>query len=180
MKTLKYYCKNQILEDVLLKKNRLNIHQGPNLEKITVSIGVKEANINTNKILPTLTTLFLITGQQPTVTKARKSIANFKLRQGKIIGCKVTLRGQQMYSFLEKFIHIVLPQANDFKSLRYKNRKSTNHLTIGIKDCNLFPELDNQYELISNIYGLNLDFHIKELTLNKKNTYLSALKIKFS
>jgi large subunit ribosomal protein L5 len=180
MKTLKDYCKNQILEDSLLKKNKYNIHQGPSLEKITISVGVKEANINTNRILPALTTLFLITGQQPTVTKAKKSIANFKLRQGKIIGSKVTLRGEQMYSFLEKFMHIVLPQINDSKVLRYKNRRATNHLSIGIKDSNIFPELENQYELLSSIQGINLDFYINEMNLNKKNTYFSALKIKFN
>ena len=108
MKTLKNYCKNQVLEDTILKKNSLNIYEGPSLKKIVISIGVKESNINTNKILNPLIILLLITGQQPTITKARRSIANFKLREGKIIGCKITIRGQQMYNFLEK-MKTVLP-----------------------------------------------------------------------
>jgi large subunit ribosomal protein L5 len=180
VKNLKNYCKNQVLHDILIKRNKNNVYQGPSLKKITVSVGIKEANINSNKILPALTTLLLITGQQPEVTKAKKSIANFKLRQGKIIGCKITLRGSQMYNFLEKFIYIAMSQITDGKALRYKNRRATNHLSIGIKDSNVFPELENQYELLPNISGINIDFYTNDLNLNKKNTYFSALKFKFN
>jgi large subunit ribosomal protein L5 len=180
MKTLKNYCKNQVLEDTILKKNSLNIYEGPSLKKIVISIGVKESNNNTNKILNPLIILLLITGQQPTITKARRSIANFKLREGKIIGCKITIRGQQMYNFLEKFIHVILPQLNDMKVSKYKNRQLTNHMSIGIKDSNIFPELENQYELLSTIQGMNIDFYINELKLNKKKTFFSALKFNFN
>lgn len=180
MQTLKSYCKKQLFEDLLIKKNKKNIYEGPDLKKIVISIGVKEANINTNKILNSLTTLLLITGQQPSITKARRSIANFKLREGKIIGCKITLRGQQMYNFLEKFIHIILPQLTDLKLLRYKNRRSTNHLSLGIQDCSLFPELENQYDLLSNIHGMNVDLYSKERELNTKNIFFSGLKFKFN
>ena len=165
MQTLKSYCKKQLFEDLLIKKNKKNIYEGPDLKKIVISIGVKEANINTNKILNSLTTLLLITGQQPSITKARRSIANFKLREGKIIGCKITLRGQQMYNFLEKFIHIILPQLTDLKLLRYKNRRSTNHLSLGIQDCSLFHYVSQQQlnlpepaDLVSQIYPINCEF----------------------
>tara|TARA_B110001450_G_scaffold228460_1_gene228453 strand:+ start:10593 stop:11141 length:549 start_codon:yes stop_codon:yes gene_type:complete len=180
MQTLKSYCKKQLFEDILAKKNKKNIYEGPALKKIVISIGVKEANVNSNRILNTLTTLLLITGQQPSITKARRSIANFKLREGKIIGCKITLRGQQMYNFLEKFIHIILPQLTELKLLRYKNRRPTNHLSLGVQDCSLFPELENQYDLLSTIHGMNIDLYSKESELNTKNIFFSGLKFRFN
>jgi large subunit ribosomal protein L5 len=179
MKTIKTYCTTQLREDIILKKNKKNTFQSPILKKIGLNIGVKEANSNANKILPAIVTLFLITGQIPTITKAHKSIANFKLRKNKIIGCKTTLRNSQMYNFLEKFIHVVLPQIIENKPCLYKNRQLTNHITLGIKDCNIFPELENQYNLLSSIHGLNIDLCLKEYELNKKNLFFSGLKIKF-
>lgn len=180
MKTIKSYYENNLIEDTLLKRNATNVFKRPILTKIVLNVGVKEANINNNKILTALLILLLITGQQPTPTKARKSVANFKLREGKIIGCKVTLRGKHMYNFLEKIIHIITPQlGSEKKSFRYKNRKETNHVSLGITDCSIFPELDNQYNLISNIHGLNIDICTKDFELNKKNLFFSGLKLKF-
>ena len=116
MKTIKNYCETDLKIDNLLKKTKRNIFQGTTINKIVVNIGVKEANINANKILPPLLVTKLLTQQQPSLTKAKKSIANFKLREGKIIGCKATLRNKNMNSFLEKFIHIILPQITENKA----------------------------------------------------------------
>ena len=113
MKTIKQYYNNNLKTDFLLKNSSKNIYKAPFVEKVVLSIGVKEANINSNKILVPLLILNLITGQKPFFTKAKHSIANFKLRKGKIIGCKVTLKNGGMNNFFEKFIHIVLPQLND-------------------------------------------------------------------
>jgi large subunit ribosomal protein L5 len=180
MKTIKNYYESNLVEDMLLKKNAINVCKRPSLTKIVLNIGVKEANLNNNKILTALLILILITGQQPVTTKAKRSVANFKLREGRIIGCKVTLRGRQMYNFLEKFIHIITPQlANEKKSFRYKNRKETNHISLGISDCTIFPELDNQYNLISNIHGMNIDISMRDFELSKKNLFFSGLKLKF-
>jgi large subunit ribosomal protein L5 len=107
MTTIKNYCKTDLKTDILLKKNKKNVFEGATMEKIVINIGVKDANINANKILAPLLITKMLTNQQPSLTKAKKSIANFKLREGKIIGCKATLRNKNMNNFLEKLIHIV-------------------------------------------------------------------------
>ena len=179
MKTIKQYYNNNLKTDFLLKNSSKNIYKAPFVEKVVLSIGVKEANINSNKILVPLLILNLITGQKPFFTKAKHSIANFKLRKGKIIGCKVTLKNGGMNNFFEKFIHIVLPQLNDMNISKYKHRKKTNVITIGIKDCSVFPELENQYELLNNIHGLNITIILKQDKLSSDNLFLSGLKIPF-
>lgn len=180
MKTVKSYYENNLVEDTILKRNISNVYKKPKLTKIVLNMGVKDANVNTNKVLTSLFILSLISGQQPVPTKAKKSIANFKLREGKIIGCKVTLRKRHMYNFLEKFVHIVVPQLGlEKKSLRYRNRRDTNHISLSIKNCAVFPELDNQYNLISNIHGMNIDVCTEDFKLNRKNLFFSGLKLKF-
>ena len=149
------------------------------VNKIVVNIGVKEANINANKILPPLLVTKLLTQQQPSITKAKKSIANFKLREGKIIGCKATLSNKNMNNFLEKLIHIILPQITEGKTLRYKNRRNKNHITIGLNYCNIFPEFENQYDLLTNLSGIEITLCSKEENLNVDNLLFSGLKIKF-
>jgi len=179
MKTIKNYCETDLKTDSLLKKSKKNVFQGATINKIVINIGVKEANINANKILPPLLVTKLLTQQQPSITKAKKSIANFKLREGKIIGCKATLRNKNMNNFLEKLIHIILPQITEGKTLRYKNRRNKNHITIGLNDCNIFPELENQYDLLTNLSGIEITLCSKEENLNVDNLLFSGLKIKF-
>jgi large subunit ribosomal protein L5 len=179
MRTIKNYFETDLKSDILLKKAKTNVFEEPKLEKITINIGVKEANVNANKILPPLLITKLITQQQPTCTKARQSIANFKLREGKIIGCKTTLRNKNMNLFLEKLIHIVLPQLTELKSMRYKNRKAKNHITLGLYDSSIFPELENQYDLFSKFNGVEITLCSKEKKSNEDNLLYSGLKIKF-
>jgi len=179
MKTIKNYCETDLKIDTLLKKSKKNVFQGATINKIVVNIGVKEANINANKILPPLLITKLLTQQQPSLTKAKKSIANFKLREGKIIGCKATLRNNNMNNFLEKLIHVILPQIIEGKILRYKNRKNKNHITIGLNDCSIFPELENQYDLLTNLSGIEITLCSKEEKLNIDNLLFSGLKVKF-
>lgn len=178
MKTIKNYCETDLKTDILLKKTKKNVFEGASLNKIIINIGVKDANINANKILAPLLITKLLTQQQPLFTKAKKSIANFKLREGKIIGCKATLRKENMNNFLEKFIHIIIPQLEN-KTLRFKNRRAKNHISLGITDCNIFPELDNQYETLTNLSGVEITFYSKEKKLNIDNLFFSGLKIKF-
>jgi large subunit ribosomal protein L5 len=108
IKSVKHYKKNQLSRDLLLKTKRQNVMNSPRLDKISVSLMVKEALLNSNKLLTPLMLLKLITGQKPKVTVAKKSVAQFKLRQGKAIGCKVTLRNEMMYSFLDRIIYNIL------------------------------------------------------------------------
>lgn len=179
MKTIKNYCETDLKTDILLKKTKKNVFEGTKINKVIINIGVKDANINANKILPPLLITKMLTQQQPLLTKAKKSIANFKLREGKIIGCKTTLRNKNMSNFLERFIHIVIPQISENNISKYKNRRNKNHITLGLNDCLIFPELENQYDLLTSLSGIEVTLSSEEKDLNKSNLFFSGLKIKF-
>jgi large subunit ribosomal protein L5 len=132
-------------------RNRM---QSPRLEKIVVNMGLGEA-INNNKILDaSLEQLTAITGQKPVVTKARKSIANFKLRQGQSIGAMVTLRGERAYEFLDRLVSIALPRVRDFKGVSPKAFDGKGNYTLGVKEQIIFPEIN--YDRVEKIKGLNI------------------------
>jgi large subunit ribosomal protein L5 len=177
--TIQNYFETDLQTDLLLKKTKKNVFESVILEKITINNGVKEANVTSNKILPALTIMKLISHQQPIYTKARKSIANFKLRQGKIIGCKVTLRNKKMYNFLEKIVYLILPQISDIKNIKYKNRRPKNNLTLGVSDTSIFPEMENQFELFQKTPGLDFTICFADTELNKDNLIFSGFKVKF-
>ncbi len=128
----------------------------PRLEKIVVNMGLGEALAN-NKILESaVDQLGAITGQKPVVTRARKSIANFKLRQGQAIGCAVTLRGDRMYEFLDRLITVALPRVRDFKGVSPKAFDGNGNYTLGVREQIIFPEIN--YDQIEKVKGLNISF----------------------
>ncbi|MEJ5299932.1 MAG: 50S ribosomal protein L5 [Thermodesulforhabdaceae bacterium] len=128
--------------------------QVPRIEKIVLNMGLGEA-IQNAKILETASEdLKLISGQKPVITRARKSIAAFKLRKGMPIGCMVTLRGDRMYDFLEKLIHVALPRIRDFRGVSPKSFDGRGNYTIGIREHIIFPEID--YDKVDKIKGLNV------------------------
>ena len=136
--------------------NLKNPFQVPRLEKIVVNMGLGEALAN-NKILESaVDQLGAITGQKPIVTRARKSIANFKLRQGQAIGCAVTLRGDRMYEFLDRLISVALPRVRDFKGVSPKAFDGNGNYTLGIREQIIFPEIN--YDQIEKVKGLNISF----------------------
>ena len=131
-----------------------NPNQVPRLEKIVVNMGLGEALAN-NKILESgVDQLAALTGQKPVVTRARKSIANFKLRQGQAIGVAVTLRGDKMYEFLDRLISVALPRVRDFKGVSAKAFDGRGNYTLGIKEQIIFPELN--YDQVEKVKGLNV------------------------
>jgi large subunit ribosomal protein L5 len=133
-----------------------NPYQVPRLEKIVVNMGLGEALAN-NKILESaVDQLGAITGQRPVVTRARKSIANFKLRQGQAIGCAVTLRGDRMYEFLDRLISVALPRVRDFKGVSPKAFDGKGNYTLGVREQIIFPEIN--YDQIEKVKGLNISF----------------------
>ena len=133
-----------------------NPMQVPRLEKIVVNMGLGEALAN-NKILESaVDQLGAITGQKPVVTRARKSIANFKLRQGQAIGCAVTLRGDRMYEFLDRLISVALPRVRDFKGVSPKAFDGKGNYTLGVREQIIFPEIN--YDQIEKVKGLNISF----------------------
>lgn len=176
MKSIKHYKDNQLIRDFLLKQKIKNTMNYPKLNKISINLSNKEALINSNKLYLSLLVLKLITNQKPKITKAKKSIAQFKLREGKAIGCKVTLRNNIMYSFLDKFIYGILPQIIEIKTKKYKN--SLNSLSIGVEDLSIFSELENQYELLKKKQGFNIVITLKNNKSKKKASFFfSGLKM---
>lgn len=144
-----------------------NIFEVPKLEKIVVNIGVGEAVSDSKIINNAINDLTQITGQKPVVTKAKKSIAGFKLRKGLNIGCKVTLRKKRMYEFLDRLIFIALPRVRDFKGLSKKSFDGSGNYSIGIKEQIIFPEIN--YDKIDKVRGM--DISIATSTSNEEHAY---------
>jgi len=131
-----------------------NMMAVPRLKKITVNIGMGEASQNIKLLDVAVQELGQITGQKPVVTRAKKSIANFKIRKGMPIGCMVTLRGERMYEFLDRLSNIVLPRVRDFKGLPGNSFDGRGNYTLGLKDQLVFPEID--YTRVDKIKGMNI------------------------
>ena len=131
-----------------------NPHEIPKLTKIVLNIGVGDAVTDKKKLNNAMEELALIAGQQPVMTKARKSIATFKLREGMPIGCKVTLRSTRMYEFLERLINMALPRVRDFHGISGKNFDGRGNFSFGIKEQIIFPEIN--YDKVENIRGMDI------------------------
>jgi large subunit ribosomal protein L5 len=131
-----------------------NVHQVPGLTKIVVNIGLGEAAGNPKLLDKASEELAAITGQKPSIRRARKSVANFKLRQGQAIGCMVTLRGQRMWEFLDRLLSVSLPRVRDFKGLPPKAFDGRGNYSLGIREQIIFPEVD--YDSVERISGMNV------------------------
>ena len=131
-----------------------NVNQVPKLTKIVVNIGLGEAAQNPKLIEKATEELAAITGQKPVTRRARKSVANFKLRQGQVIGCMVTLRGERMWEFLDRLVSVSLPRVRDFKGLSPKSFDGRGNYSLGIREQIIFPEVS--YDQIERITGLNV------------------------
>ncbi|HUH66283.1 MAG TPA: 50S ribosomal protein L5 [Syntrophales bacterium] len=148
-----YYLKGVV--PALLKefkyKNRMQV---PKLEKIVVNMGVGEAIQNVKALESAVADLSMIVGQKPVITKARKSIATFKLRQGMSIGCRVTLRGDRMYEFFDRLVNAALPRVRDFRGISPKSFDGRGNFALGLKEQIIFPEID--YDKIDKPRGMNI------------------------
>ncbi|ACM21954.1 ribosomal protein L5 [Geotalea daltonii FRC-32] len=146
---------NKELVPQLMKDfNYRNIMQVPKLEKIVINMGLGEAIQNVKILDSAVSEMALIAGQKPVITKAKKSIAGFKLRQGMPIGCAVTLRREKMYEFLDRLINVSLPRVRDFKGISGKGFDGKGNYSLGVKEQLIFPEID--YDKIDKIKGLNI------------------------
>ena len=126
----------------------------PEIKKITINIGLGEATQNQKLMDPAVNELAMISGQRPVVTKARKSIAAFKLREGMAIGCTVTLRGERMYEFLDRLVNVALPRVRDFRGVSSKSFDGRGNYTLAVKDQLIFPEID--YNKVDKVKGMNV------------------------
>ena len=156
MNSLKEKYNDVIKKDLMEKFNYSSVMEIPKLEKIVINIGVGEASHDSKFIEAAVDDLETITGQKPIITKAKKSIAGFKLREGQSIGTKVTLRGENMYNFMDKLIRVALPRVRDFRGISPKAFDGFGNYTLGIKEQLIFPEID--YDKILKIRGMDIVF----------------------
>lgn len=156
MNRLKEKYLNEIVPSLQKKHNYKSIMEVPKLEKVVINIGVGDATSNSKLIEAAVKDLELIAGQKPVVTKARKSIAGFKVREGQAIGCKVTLRGEGMYNFIDKLISIALPRVRDFRGVSPKAFDGRGNYTLGIKEQLIFSEID--YDNVVKVRGMDIVF----------------------
>ena len=156
MNRLKEKYTKTIVSDLMSKHNYKNVMEVPKLEKIVVNIGCGDATSNSKLLEAAMKDLELITGQKPVATKAKKSIAGFKLREGQAIGCKVTLRGENMYNFLDKLISITLPRVRDFRGISNKAFDGRGNYTLGLTEQLIFPEIE--YDDVVKVRGMDIVF----------------------
>ena len=169
MSTMKTLYTNEVAPALMKKFSYKSTMQIPKIDKIVINIGLGEAKDNPKVIDAALNDLAIITGQKPVVTKAKKSIANFKLRQGMSIGVKVTLRGEKMYEFIDRLFNVALPRVRDFRGINPNAFDGRGNYSLGIKEQLIFPEIE--YDKIDAIRGMDIaivttatnDEHAREL-----------------
>ena len=154
-----------------------NVMEVPKLEKVTINMGLGEAKENAKIMESAVEEIGLITGQRPIVTKARKSIANFKVRQGMPVGAKVTLRGDNMYTFIDKLFNIALPRVRDFKGVSKNSFDGRGNYSMGIKEQLIFPEIN--YDKVDTIKGMNIVFTTTAKTDEEAAALLAGLGLPF-
>ncbi|MFD1021217.1 50S ribosomal protein L5 [Thalassobacillus hwangdonensis] len=154
MNELKKKYQEEVVPSLMSKFEYDSVMQAPKVEKIVVNMGIGDAVQNAKALDTAVEELSLITGQKPLVTRAKKSIAGFRLREGMPIGAKVTLRGEQMYEFLQKLIAVSLPRVRDFRGISKKAFDGRGNYTLGVKEQLIFPEID--YDKVNKVRGMDI------------------------
>jgi large subunit ribosomal protein L5 len=153
---LKEQYKNEIMDAMIKKFGYKNVMEVPKLEKIVVNMGVGEAKENAKLLDSAVADMELVTGQKAIITKARKSVANFKIREGMSIGCKTTLRGEKMYEFADRLINLALPRVRDFRGVNPNAFDGRGNYALGIREQLIFPEVE--YDKIDKVRGMDVIF----------------------
>ena len=177
MNRLKERYIKEIVPSLIKKHNYTTIMEVPKLEKIVINMGVGDATGNSKLMEAAVKDLELISGQKPVVTKARKSIAGFKVREGQSIGCKVTLRGNNMYNFMDKLVSIGLPRVRDFRGVSPKAFDGRGNYTLGIKEQLIFSEIE--YDNVVKVRGMDIVFVTTAKSNEEAYDLLSELGIPF-
>ena len=163
----------KLLKDLGLK----NVHQVPKVQKVTLNRGLGEAATNSKALEASLKEMATISGQKALVTRAKKAIATFKIRQGMPIGCAVTLRGDRMYAFLERFINLALPRIRDFRGVSPKSFDGRGNYTIGVKEQLIFPEIT--FDKVDTIRGMDITIVTSASTDEQGKALLSEMGMPF-
>ena len=156
MNRLREFYDTEVVEAMMKKFSYKNKMAVPKIEKVVINMGVGEAKENAKVLDGAVKDLTIISGQKPIITKAKKSVAAFKLREGMSIGCKVTLRGERMYEFVDRLINISLPRVRDFRGVKPNSFDGRGNYTIGIKEQLIFPEIE--YDKVDKIRGMDIIF----------------------
>ena len=154
MSRLKDQYKNEIMDAMTKKFGYKNVMEIPKIEKIVINIGVGEAKENAKAMEGAVADMETITGQKAVITKAKKSIANFKIREGLAIGCKTTLRGEKMYEFLDRLVNLALPRVRDFRGVNPNSFDGRGNYALGIKEQIIFPEIE--YDKVDKVRGMDV------------------------
>ena len=170
--------KDTIVDALTKKFSYKNVNEVPKLEKIVINMGVGEAKENAKVLDSAVGDLEKITGQKPVITKAKKSVANFKVREGMPIGCKVTLRGERMYEFADRLINLALPRVRDFRGVNPNAFDGRGNYALGIKEQLIFPEIE--YDKIDKVRGMDIIFVTTAKTDEEAKELLAQFNMPFA
>ena len=178
MARLKDFYKSEVAPALMNKFSYKSVMQIPKLDKIVINVGAGEARDNSKVIDAILTDLGAITGQKPLVCRARKSVANFKLREGMPIGAKVTLRGERMYEFLDRLFNVALPRVRDFRGINANSFDGRGNYNMGLKEQLIFPEIE--YDKVDKVRGMDICFVTTATTDEEARELLTLMGAPFS
>lgn len=178
MSRLKELYNNEIKDALKAKFGYKNVMEIPKVEKIVINMGVGEAKENVKILDAAMSDLQQITGQKPVVTKARNSVANFKIREGMPIGCKVTLRGERMYEFMDRLINLALPRVRDFRGVNPNAFDGRGNYALGIKEQLIFPEIE--YDKVDKVRGMDIIFVTTAKSDEEARELLKAFNMPFA
>ena len=178
MSRLKTIYNEEIVDAMIKKFGYKNIMEVPKLDKIVINMGVGEAKENAKVLESAVKDLEIISGQKAVITKAKKSIANFKIREGMSIGCKVTLRGEKMYNFLDRLVNLALPRVRDFRGVNPNSFDGRGNYSLGIKEQLIFPEIE--YDKIDKVRGMDVIFVTTAKTDEEARELLRLLNMTFA
>ena len=178
MSRLKEQYQNEIVDAMIKKFGYKNIMEVPKLEKIVVNMGVGEAKENAKLLEAAMKDMETITGQKVVATKAKNSVANFKIREGMAIGCKTTLRGEKMYEFMDRLINLALPRVRDFRGVNPNAFDGRGNYALGIKEQIIFPEIE--YDKVDKVRGMDIIFVTTAKTDEEARELLTLFGMPFS
>lgn len=177
MNRLKEHYLNEVKGNLMEKFKYSSVMECPKVEKIVINLGVGDAVQEPKNLEEAVNELTALAGQKPVITKAKKSIANFKLREGMEIGCKVTLRGEKMYEFLDKLVSIALPRVRDFRGVSSTAFDGRGNYTLGVKEQIIFPEI--QYDKVNKVRGMDIVIVTTAKTNEEAHELLAQLGMPF-
>lgn len=178
MNRLKEHYLNEVKANLMEKYKYSSVMECPKLEKIVINLGVGDAVAEPKNLEEAVSELTALAGQKPVITKAKKSIANFKLREGMEIGCKVTLRGEKMYEFLDKLVSVALPRVRDFRGVSATAFDGRGNYTLGVKEQIIFPEI--QYDKVNKVRGMDIVIVTSAKTNEEAHELLAQLGMPFA